>query len=387
MPLRPATGLLACVVGITTLTFGTQSSNNTQESARRSAQVRRGKYLATIGVCAACHTPPAVSTAPPAASSPEESVERRFRTDPDWVKYLDPSKELAGGVPFLIRFSSTSHGVVVTSNITPDKTTGIGNWSEDEIVTAIREGKRPDGSSLFLFAPHTFFKNLALDDARSIAAYLKTLTPISNQIPARELPFPSQPATDITKLVRAPEGRSKERAEYLLSAVVGCRECHSHTVGGKIEEFTGGDPQDPFIGVFRLGPDLALRPWERGFAAFPFPGYAVLHAGNLTRYGKGGDLQSVPNEKIVRAVRSGISPMKDEYGRPIVLGHVMMWQFYSKMDDDDAYSIAAYLKQLKYTSHQVPAIEYFGEDWAAAFARIFGEKPSESDEKFFGKKK
>jgi hypothetical protein len=67
---------------------------------------------------------------------------------------------MSGGVPFWLRFSSTSHGVVYSRNLTPDKETGLGQWSDNEIVRVLHEGVRKDGTSLFLFAPHTFFKNL-----------------------------------------------------------------------------------------------------------------------------------------------------------------------------------------------------------------------------------
>jgi hypothetical protein len=171
-----------------------------------------------------------------------------------------------------------------------------------------------------------------------------------------------------------------------MDALVGCRECHAHHEDGQVQEFVGGDPIDPFIGVFRLGPDLPLRQDERGFAAFPYPGYAILYGGNLTRFGVGGDLHEVPNEMIVRALRQGISPVPDAYGRPRPLAHVMLWQFYASMTDDDAYSIAEYLKTLPYIPHDVqPNLHLFGDDWEAAFEKVYGEKPSEHDAEIFGK--
>jgi len=171
-----------------------------------------------------------------------------------------------------------------------------------------------------------------------------------------------------------------------MSSIVGCKECHGYQKDGQHYEFVGGDRVDPFTGVFRLGPDLPLRQTEKGFAAFPYPGYALLYGGNLTRYGRGGDLNYVSNIDIVRALRLGISPVPDKYGRPKLLAHTMMWQFYSSMTDEDAYAIAEYIKMLQYVPHDnEPRLVYFGDDWEAAFEYMFGEKPSAHDREIFGK--
>ncbi|WP_053732962.1 hypothetical protein [Nocardia sp. NRRL S-836] len=383
-------GLLAMMVAL--LSGSVQTSTPRQVAAPEQEQqgdglLARGRYLATIGVCEACHTPPAVPETPPDPSDVEQvKREREFRTDPDWKKYLDETRRNAGGVPFILRLSATSSGVVYSRNITPDLETGIGSWSEDDIVRALRTGVTPDGRVLFLFAPHTFFANMADSDAKALAKYLKSLPPVRHRVPDRELPFPPQPAPEVPHPKDPPRGRTPERAEYLLAAVVGCKECHSHHENGQLQEFTGGDPKDAFVGVFRLGPDLPLRAQERGFAAFPYPGYAVLYGGNLTRFGKDGPNSDVPVPRLVRAIRQGIAVEPDEYGRPRPLEHVMLWQFYAQMSDDDAYSIAQLVKRLRYVPHDVHKGPIrFGEDWRAAFQQVFGEPPSPNDERIFGK--
>lgn len=158
-------------------------SGQTQLSAKESDSIERGRYLTTIGACAACHTPPRVDGNTPPKGSMAEATERRFRTDPDWTLYLDSGRSLAGGVPFWLRFSGSSNGVVYSRNLTPDPDTGLGKWTDDEIVRVLREGVRKDGTSLFLFPPHTFYKNLALDDARAIVAYLRAQKPIHHVLP------------------------------------------------------------------------------------------------------------------------------------------------------------------------------------------------------------
>jgi len=404
VPLRRLVGILTLLTGTVALLIiyaasldtahprGTPTpagvrGNQTRTQDETARLIDRGHYLATIGVCEACHTPPAVSPAPPdPADTIATSQERMLRTDPDWFDYLDPQRRMAGGVPFILRLSATSSGVVYTSNITPDPETGLGTWSEDDIVRVLRTGIRKDGSVLFLFTPHSYFRNLAEEDARALAVYLKSLPPVRNAILPRSLPFSPVPATDVSPLLNAPEGRTNERARYLMSSIVGCKECHGYQKDGQHYEFVGGDRVDPFTGVFRLGPDLPLRQTEKGFAAFPYPGYALLYGGNLTRYGRGGDLNYVSNIDIVRALRLGISPVPDKYGRPKLLAHTMMWQFYSSMTDEDAYAIAEYIKMLQYVPHDnEPRLVYFGDDWEAAFEYMFGEKPSAHDREIFGK--
>jgi hypothetical protein len=168
--------------------------------------------------------------------------------------------------------------------------------------------------------------------------------------------------------------------------VVGCKECHSHNEGGVLQEFTGGDPKDAFVGVFRLGPDLPLRTSEKGLSAFPYPGYAVLYGGNLTKYGVDGPSKNTSVFDLVRAMRGGIAVEPDQYGRPRPLEHIMLWQFYSQMSDGDAYSIASLVKRLRYVPHDVPQGPIrFGEDWRAAFKQVFGQDPSPHDATIFGK--
>jgi len=386
---RVATAVSALLMCLTTWTALLAAPPEARSGSEHTRLLEEGRYLAGIGVCEACHTPPDVPAQKPSAGDRAAlDRERRFRTEPDWFKYLDPTggNRMAGGVPFILRFSSDSSGVVYSRNITSDAETGLGSWTDDEIIEVIRSGKRKDGTSLFLFPPHSFFKNLTREDCEALVVYLRSLPAKRNLIPARSLPFPTQPASDVTKRKTAPRGRSLDRALYLTSALVGCRECHSHTEAGTVMEFTGGDASDPFLGVFRLGPDLPLRPDEKGFSTFPYPGYALLYAPNLTRLGLGGDESHVPLRHIVRAMRQGIGFDNDEYGRPELLHHVMLWQFYATMRDEDAYSIAEYLKTLRYVPHDVePSLVLFGEDWKAAFEHVFHEAPSVNDKAIFGK--
>jgi hypothetical protein len=82
-----------------------------------------------------------------------------------------------------VGFEIPGEGVFVGPNITPDKKTGIGSWTPEQIVKAIQVGERPDGRILAPIMPWHAFATLTADDAMAIAAFLQSLNPVSNQIP------------------------------------------------------------------------------------------------------------------------------------------------------------------------------------------------------------
>ncbi len=124
-------------------------------AAADDAQIARGKYLVAIAGCSDCHTPGGMLGSP------------------DMKRYLGGSD---------VGFSIPGEGVFVGNNLTPDTETGLGKWTADEIVTAIRKGKRPDGSELSGVMPSASFAHLADDDVYAVAAFLKSLPPVSNKI-------------------------------------------------------------------------------------------------------------------------------------------------------------------------------------------------------------
>jgi hypothetical protein len=101
-------------------------------------------------------------------------------------------------------------GVSYPRNLTPDPETGIGSWTEDDIIKAIRTGQRPDGSPLLPPMPWPNFAHLTDEDARALAVYLKSIPPVKHQVPASTPPaakptgpmlsFPPPPAWDAQNL-------------------------------------------------------------------------------------------------------------------------------------------------------------------------------------------
>ncbi|WP_216856097.1 c-type cytochrome [Acidisphaera sp. S103] len=121
-----------------------------------SPQVEHGKYLVALMGCTDCHT------------------QGHFLGHPDETRYLGGS-DVGFGIPNL--------GVFVGPNLTPDKETGLGKWTAQQIVTAITKGERPDGRILAPSMPWRGFSALTQPDALAIAAYLKTLPPVKNKVP------------------------------------------------------------------------------------------------------------------------------------------------------------------------------------------------------------
>ena len=120
------------------------------------AAVARGKYLVTLGGCTDCHTP------------------GYFLGNPDMSRYLGGSD---------VAFEMPGLGAFLGRNITPDKETGIGNWSKEEIVTALTTGERPDGRMLAPIMPYHALSNLTDEDAMAIAEFLLSIPPVKHEVP------------------------------------------------------------------------------------------------------------------------------------------------------------------------------------------------------------
>ena len=118
-------------------------------------QVERGKYLVELGGCTDCHTP------------------GHLLGHPDMARYLGGS-DVGFGIP--------GYGVFVGPNLTPDNETGLGNWTEQQIVTAITAGERPDGRMLAPIMPWRGLSHLTKSDALAIAAFLKSIPAVKNKV-------------------------------------------------------------------------------------------------------------------------------------------------------------------------------------------------------------
>jgi len=137
-------------------------------SAFAETDVERGQYLVTIGGCNDCHT------------------RGYFLGNPDQNRFLGGSD---------VGFFVPNLGAFVGPNLTPDNETGLGTWSKDDIVNALQKGITPDGRELAPVMPWRAFAKLRKSDVYAIAAYLKSLPIVKNQVagpfgPTQKLSIP-----------------------------------------------------------------------------------------------------------------------------------------------------------------------------------------------------
>ena len=118
----------------------------------------------------------------------------------------------------------------VTPNITPDPRTGIGNWTDDQIVLAIREGRRPDGRLLGPAMPSRSYRSLADDDVKAIVAYLRSVPPVENPVTGEshyDAPLPASWGPPVGH-VDAPLKEDKiAYGKYLAGPLARCMDCHT----------------------------------------------------------------------------------------------------------------------------------------------------------------
>src|SRR5687767_12661670 len=124
--------------------------------ASAETQIERGQYLAHIMDCGGCHHTGAFTPQPNLATP------------------------LAGSD---IGFEIPGMGVFYPPNLTPDQETGIGKWTDAEIITAITTGARPDGRQLAPMMPYMSYAHISADDAAALVAYLRSLKPVAHKVP------------------------------------------------------------------------------------------------------------------------------------------------------------------------------------------------------------
>ena len=208
-----ATRSVGITAGASLLLFAASASASEQDFT----QVEKGRYLATAADCVACHTVPG------------------------------SKKQFAGGRPI-----ETPFGNITSANITPDKDTGIGAWTDAQFENAVRKGIRPDGSRLYPAMPFTAYTKISHDDVVAIRAYLKTLPAVHNPVVRDTLPFPlniragmrAWDALYFTPGEFKPDpNKSAEwnRGAYLVEGPGHCVACHTP------KSFLGGDKDSEYL--------------------------------------------------------------------------------------------------------------------------------------------
>jgi mono/diheme cytochrome c family protein len=170
----------------------------------QSSDVGKGRYLATLGDCAICHTAPG-----------------------------DDEKPYAGGYPLHAYF-----GTVYSTNITPDKTTGIGTWSKDAFYRALHDGIAADGHHLYPAFPYVYFTKIMRVDSDALYDYLRTVRPVRSVPPSNRLIFPTNIRFGMTFwdwmfLDAAPfkpdpaRSAAWNRGKFLVDTLGHCGGCHT----------------------------------------------------------------------------------------------------------------------------------------------------------------
>ena len=171
-------------------------------SLAKASLVERGAYLARAADCVACHT-------------------------------TQGGKEYAGGLGFKLPF-----GTLYSTNITPDKETGIGNYSDQDFLNAVHRGVRRDGARLYPAMPYASYTYMTDADALAIKAYLFSLPPVHAAAPDNTLAFPFNQrwAMSFWSALFNPDTRFEpdtrqspewNRGAYLAEALAHCGECHT----------------------------------------------------------------------------------------------------------------------------------------------------------------
>lgn len=269
------------------------------------ARLLRGKYLVDgVTGCFGCHS------------------------DPDWSRPGAPpiaGREGAGHI-----WSDQDLPWLVAPNITPDKETGAGNWSDDTLARAIREGIGHDGRALFPIMPYPGYGEMSDEDLASIIVYLRTVPAVRNQLPTTKMPFPlnfliQNMPEPVTAPVAAPDRAQPVASGAYLVKMAACAECHT--------------------------------PQEKGQ---PIPGMAF--AGGFLLHEPKGDVVSAN----ITPAASGIGYYNDAtFIQALRVGKVgarplrwsMPWYYYGRMSDEDLKAMFAYLKTVNPVKHQLDNLE------------------------------
>ena len=259
-------------------------------SAQAETVVERGQYLVTtIGSCGNCHSP---------------------REGGTLDGKIIPGTELSGGLQL-----DEDIGHLSMPNITPDNKTGIGEWTEKQIVTTLRDGRRPDGTIIGGPMPIAMYRNLSDNDASAIATYLLTLKAVNHAVPRSQykIPLPENYGPPVTHVEEPSPTDQVVYGKYLVT-FGHCVLCH--TPAGKDQPF---DMSRAFAGGRKMPNGSVTR--------------------NITSDPEDG-LGKWTDEQIKVAITEGKRPDGTE------LNWIMAFDWYKWIDADDLTAIVAYMRTI-----------------------------------------
>jgi len=306
-----ASGVFASVMGVGLPTGAgarAQDAAAPASAAPADPLVAKGKYLATVGDCIACHTRPG-------------------------------GEPFAGGLPL-----KTPFGTIYTANITSDHDKGIGGWTEEQLTRAMREGVADDGDHLYPAFPYTAYTKVTDEDIHAIFAYIKTIPAVAYDPPANQMSFPfgirglmtvwnKLFLKDARFAPDAAQSAEWNRGAYLVQGLGHCGACHTprNQLGGEQAELalTGGAYQDAIEDSVHdqeiVKQDNMVRPWS---------------AVNLTSSPHG--IKGWSAEEIATYLKTGHTDYAGAFG-PMAEVVKDSTQY---LTDEDAHAIGVYLKSL-----------------------------------------
>ena len=283
------------------------------QASKDSAVIARGKYLALGPAhCADCHASP----------TSRELVEKGIEVP------------LSGGYQFDMPI-----GTIYVKNITSDKETGIGKYSDAEIARMLRYGVRPDGTAVMPFMP---FHNTSDEDLTAIISFLRTQKPVKHEVPAHTtnvlgsvvkafLLKPSGPTGPVPKAIK--KDTSAAYGKYLATSVANCSGCHTPR-----DMMTGAFTGELFSGGLQM--ESSVEPDKYYFIT---PNLTPDSTGRLFGWSQ---------EMFVKRFRQG----------KIYPGTHMPWGPFSRMSDDELKAIYNYLQSLKPVKNHIPQTRVMKED-------------------------
>ena len=257
----------------------------------------------------------------------------------------------AGGQLFDLTNVGPGFGKFWSRNITPDKETGIGAWTDGEIVQAIREGVRRDRTRLFPIMPVDWYHGMADDDVLAVVAYLRSIPPVIHKVTEREPSLVARglfafnvvkPKEVITGRVTAPERRvSAEYGRYVSNNLADCADCHT--------------PRNLQDGHFYMDSLFAGSSITFGGGELE---PILVHARNITVDHETG-IGRWTEDEFLTAVTTGMRPDST------TLVPQMPYAYYKSWDTTDIRAIYAFLKTVPAIKRTAPPPRYIPK-WSAA---------------------
>ncbi|MEX0923011.1 MAG: c-type cytochrome [Rhodovibrionaceae bacterium] len=260
--------------------------------ARAETLLERGDYLVNgIVACGNCHTPQG-------PDGPLAGMEFAGQLVIDWEPFT-----------------------AYAPNITPDAETGIGGWSKEDVIRAIREGLRPDGSLIGPPMPIGLYRGISDEDVEAIAAYVLSVPAVSNEVPKSvyRIPLPPSYGPPVENVAAPAREDRLAYGAYLAGPLGHCVECHTPFVEGHAD----------LENQLGAGGNVLPGPWGISVSA------------NITPHPRDGIDPEITDAQLAQMIRQGQRPD----GAPMM--PPMGYRYYASIDEADMAALIRYIRSLE----------------------------------------